>query len=114
MWSCHSSRSGRNHPPPLPLDSGFRSVRSISELRECLTRDGQKIRLEPGQYRVSLLRTFKDGFYPGLHQLPDGTMIATTYANYREEDVGCSIVSVRFKISEIESMAKAGTTSAAP
>ena len=68
----------------------------------------------PGQYRVSLLRTFKDGFYPGLHQLPDGTIIATTYTNYRQEDVGCSIVSVRFKINEIESMAKAGTPSAAP
>jgi hypothetical protein len=60
---------------------------------------------KPGQYRVSLLKTFKDGFYPGLHQLPDGTIVATTYANYRKEDIGCSIVSVRFKMSAIDAMA---------
>jgi len=63
----------------------------------------------PGQYRISLLKTFKDGFYPGLHLLPDGTIVATTYANYRKEDVGCSIVSVRFKISEVEAMATKAT-----
>jgi hypothetical protein len=61
---------------------------------------------KPGQYRVSLLRTFKDGFYPGIHSLADGTIVATTYANYRQEDVGCSIVSVRFKMSEVDEMAK--------
>ena len=59
----------------------------------------------PGQYRVSLLKTWKDGFYPGIHLLPDGTIVATTYANYRAEDVGCSIVSVRFKIDEIDALA---------
>ena len=60
----------------------------------------------PGQYRISLLRTFKDGFYPGIHLLPDGTIVATTYANYRQEDIGCSIVSIRFKMSEIDAMLK--------
>jgi hypothetical protein len=60
---------------------------------------------KPGQYRVSLLKTFKDGFYPGLHLLPDGTIVATTYADYHQEDVGCSIVSVRFKMNEIDGMA---------
>ncbi len=60
---------------------------------------------KPGQYRVSLLKTFKDGFYPGIHLLSDGTIVATTYANYRKEDAGCSIVSVRFKMSEVEAMA---------
>jgi len=59
----------------------------------------------PGQYRVSLLKTWKDGFYPGIHLLPDGTIVATTYANYRAEDVGCSIVSVRLKIDEIDALA---------
>ena len=59
----------------------------------------------PGQYRVSLLRTFKDGFYPGIHRLPDGTVVATTYANHRQDDVGCSIVSIRFRIDEIDSLA---------
>lgn len=60
---------------------------------------------KPGQYRVSLLKTFKDGFYPGIHLLPDGTIVATTYTTYRHEDVGCSIVSVRFEMSEIEAIA---------
>jgi hypothetical protein len=59
----------------------------------------------PGQYRVSLLKTFKDGFYPGLHLLPDGTLVATTYTTYRKEDVGCSIVSICFKMSEVDAMA---------
>jgi hypothetical protein len=59
----------------------------------------------PGRYRVSLLKTFKDGFYPGIHLLPDGSIVATTYANYRKEDVGCSIVGIRFKMSEVDAMA---------
>jgi len=59
----------------------------------------------PGQYRVSLLRTFKDGFYPGIHLLPDGTIVATTYTTYRQDDGGCSIVSVRFTINEIDALA---------
>jgi len=58
---------------------------------------------KPGQYRISLLNTFKDGFYPGLHLLPEGTIVATTYTTYRQEDGGCSIVSVRFKMREIDS-----------
>jgi hypothetical protein len=53
-----------------------------------------------------LLKTFKDGFYPGLHLLPDGTIVATTYANYRREDIGCSIVSVSFQMSEVKALAK--------
>jgi len=60
----------------------------------------------PGQYRVSLLKTVKDGFYPGIHLLPDDTIVATTYATYRAEDVGCSIVSVRFTIGEIDALAQ--------
>jgi putative CocE/NonD family hydrolase len=60
----------------------------------------------PGQYRVSLLKTFKDGFYPGIHQLPDGTIVATTYTHYGKDDVGCSIVSVRFTIAEIDALAR--------
>jgi hypothetical protein len=59
----------------------------------------------PGQYRVSLFKRVKDGFYPGLHLLPDGTLVATTYANYQEDDIGTSIVSVRFKMSEVDALA---------
>jgi hypothetical protein len=54
---------------------------------------------------VSLLKTFKDGFYPGIHLLPDGNIVATTYANNRKDDVGCSIVSIRFKMSEVDELA---------
>ena len=72
-------------------------VGTYDDIKEC----------KPGRYRVSLLKTFKDGFYPGLHLLPDGIIVATTYANYRKEDVGCSIVSVRFTMSEVDEMAKA-------
>jgi hypothetical protein len=69
---------------------------------------------KPGQYRVSLLKTFKDGFYPGLHLLPDGTIVATTYANYRKEDIGCSIVSVRFKMDEVDALAAKTVSGAKP
>jgi hypothetical protein len=58
----------------------------------------------PGQYRVSLLKTVKDGFYPGIHLLPDGTIVSTTYASLGQNE-NPSIVSVRFTISEIDAMA---------
>lgn len=54
---------------------------------------------------MSLLRTFKDGFCPGIHLLPDGTIVATTYANYCAEGAGCSVISARFKMSEIDTLA---------
>jgi hypothetical protein len=47
----------------------------------------------------------EDGFYPGLHLLPDGTLVATTYTTYRKDDGGCSIVSVRLKMSEVDALA---------
>ncbi len=58
---------------------------------------------KPGQYRVSLLRTFKDGFYPGIHLLPDNTIVATTYANLVQQE-NPSIVSIRFKVSEMDAL----------
>lgn len=64
---------------------------------------------KPGQYRISLLKTFKDGFYSGLHVLPDSTIVVTTYANYHKDDIGCSIISIRFKISEIDAIAEQTT-----
>jgi hypothetical protein len=57
---------------------------------------------------MSLLKTFKDGFYPGIHLLPGGTIVATTNANYRKDDIGCSIVSLRFKMSEVDATAETG------
>jgi hypothetical protein len=84
----------RNAAPDAPAHF-IAWVGTYDDIKQC----------RPGQYRISLLRTFKDGFYPGLHLLPDGTIIATTYTTYRQDDGGCSIVSVRFKMSEIDAMA---------
>jgi len=67
----------------------------------------------PGQYRVSLLKTFKDGFYPGLHLLPDDTIVATTYANLTPQE-NPSIVSVRFKLREIDALASQASAASWP
>jgi hypothetical protein len=57
-----------------------------------------------GQYRVKLLHSFAgaDCGYPGLEILPDGTVIATTYIKYAEGENQHSIVSVRFKLKELD------------
>ncbi len=41
-----------------------------------------------------------------LHQLPDGTLVATTYAIYRQQDIGTSIISLRFAMNEIDAIMK--------
>jgi hypothetical protein len=85
----------RNASPNAKDKGGFIAwVGTYDDIKHC----------RPGQYRVSLLKTFKDGFYPGIHLLPDGTIVATTYTTYRQDDGGCSIVSVRFKMAEIDAM----------
>jgi len=57
-----------------------------------------------GQYRVKLLHSYAGGDcgYPGLDVLPDGTLVATTYIKYRPGPEKHSIVSVRFKLSELD------------
>jgi hypothetical protein len=35
--------------------------------------------------------------------------VATTYATYQKDDPGCSIVSVRFTIAEIDALAARGS-----
>jgi len=57
-----------------------------------------------GQYRVKLLHSHAgpDCGYSGLERLPDGTMVATTYIKYRPGPEKHSIVSVRFKLEEID------------
>ncbi len=61
----------------------------------------------PGQYRVKLLDSHAGGDcgYPGLHQLPDGTIVATTYIKYRPGPQKHSVVSVRFKLDETDAKA---------
>ena len=63
-----------------------------------------------GQFRVKLLHQYGkshwDCGYSGLECLPDGTMVATTYVKYRPGPEKNSIVSVRFKLEEIDEKAK--------
>ena len=63
---------------------------------------------KPGQYRVKLLHSHAGGDcgYPGLELLPDGTFVATTYVKYAAGDAKQSVVSVRFKLPEIDEKAK--------
>ena len=67
-----------------------------------------------GQYRIKLLHSHaertSDCGYPGLEQLSDGTIIATTYIKYQAGLEKHSIVSTRFKIAETDMWIKNQTT----
>jgi len=60
-----------------------------------------------GQYRVRLMDNHKgaDCAYPGLELLPDGTFVTTTYGHWIEGEQPF-IVSVRFKLEEIDARAR--------
>ena len=62
----------------------------------------------PGQYRIKLLHSHagNDCGYPGVERLPDETIVATTYIKYRPGPEKHSVVSVRFKIDEIDAKAQ--------
>lgn len=64
------------------------------------------VRRREGQYRVRLLRSPVKGDlgYPGVDVLPDGTFVATTYAVLAPGEKQ-SVVSVRFKVEEIDAEA---------
>ena len=57
-----------------------------------------------GQYLVNLVRSYRgaDHTYPGLELLPDGTIVATTYIQYRPGAELQSIVSVRFRLDDAD------------
>lgn len=59
-----------------------------------------------GQYRVKLLHSYAGGDcgYPGMELLPDGTIAATTYIKYKPGKEQQSIISTRFKMSELDEM----------
>ncbi|TCS85900.1 BNR repeat protein [Anseongella ginsenosidimutans] len=59
-----------------------------------------------GQYRIKLLHSYKgaDCGYPGLELLPDSTFVATTYIKYRPGPEKNSVVSVRFKLTEMDKL----------
>lgn len=57
-----------------------------------------------GKYRIKLLHHHGrkgDTGYPGVELLPDGTIVATTYVKYRDDDAKNSVVSVRFRLNEL-------------
>ncbi|MEA1949827.1 MAG: sialidase family protein [Planctomycetota bacterium] len=60
-----------------------------------------------GQYRVRLMENHKGGdcAYPGVECLPDGTFVTTTYGHWIKGEKPF-IMSVRFKLGELDSMVK--------
>lgn len=59
-----------------------------------------------GQYRVRIMDNTKgaDCTYPGIEVLPDGTIVTTTYGHWTEGEAPY-IVSVRFKLAELDAKA---------
>ncbi|MBN1817126.1 MAG: exo-alpha-sialidase [Sedimentisphaerales bacterium] len=59
-----------------------------------------------GQYRIRLMDNHHqwDCAYPGLERLPDGTFVTTTYGHWTQGEPPY-IVSVRFKIEELDILA---------
>jgi hypothetical protein len=60
-----------------------------------------------GQYRVRIMDNTKgaDCTYPGVEVLPDNTIVTTTYGHWTENEPAY-VVSVRFKLSELDSKLK--------
>jgi hypothetical protein len=67
------------------------------------------VRGREGQYRIRLAHNTKgaDCAYPGVEVLPDGTFVLTTYGHWAEGEPPY-IISVRFKLGEIDRLAVAG------
>jgi hypothetical protein len=63
---------------------------------------------QPGQYRIKLLHSnaarVGDCGYPGMELLADGTIVATTYIQYRPGPEKHSVVSTRFKLAETDKL----------
>jgi hypothetical protein len=62
----------------------------------------------PGLYRIKLLHHHSarkgDCGYPGVELLPDGTIVATTYVQYRPGAEKNSVVSARFKLADTDKL----------
>lgn len=59
-------------------------------------------------YRVKLAHSYKGGDcgYSGVELLPDGTIVATTYVQYRPGPEKHSVLSVRFTVAETDALAR--------
>jgi len=60
-----------------------------------------------GQYRIRIMDNTKgaDCTYPGVELLPDGTLVTTTYGHWTEGEMAY-VVSVRFKLDELDAKLK--------
>lgn len=60
-----------------------------------------------GQYRIRIMDNTKgsDCTYPGVEVLPDGTIVTTTYGHWTEGEPAY-VVSVRFKLEELDAKLK--------
>ena len=60
-----------------------------------------------GQYRIRIMDNTKgsDCCYPGIELLPDGTFVTTTYGHWTENELAY-VVSVRFKLDELDAKLK--------
>ena len=67
---------------------------------------GDIVKGTEGQYRVRIMDNTKgaDCTYPGIEVLPDGTIVTTTYGHWTEGEAPY-IVSVRFKLAELDAKA---------
>ena len=68
--------------------------------------DSIKSKATEGTYRVKLLHNYAgwDCGYPGIHQLADGTVLATTYCKYWNDNRKHSVLSTRFTIEETDAI----------
>lgn len=68
---------------------------------------------KPGQYHVRLMDNTKgaDCAYPGVEVLPDATIVTTTYGHWTTNEAPY-IVSVRLKLAELDTKAKAAAAKA--
>ena len=57
-------------------------------------------------YKVKLLHSYagRDCGYSGVHLLPDGTIVCTTYIKYRNDNCRQSVVTTRFNVRETDAM----------
>ena len=71
-----------------------------------MERERERCRRREGQYRVRIMDNTKgaDCCYPGVELLPDSTFVTTTYGHWTEGEQAY-IVSVRFKIEEVDALA---------
>lgn len=66
----------------------------------------------PGQYRVRLLYSYagSDCGYPGVFVTKDGSIVALTYIKYDQGSNKQSVVSTRFKIGELDVLARSSSS----